>query len=421
MNPHASGGRAWLVWSLIGLAYMVAYGQRVAPQTVLDRLMADFDAGASQIGMVTSAYFYGYMAMQLPARVMVDRWGVRCTVVLSLVTSALGTFWFTHTSTVQMAATTRAFIALGDALIWSSLIKFTAQWFPASRFGLVSGLSQVCGYIGGLLATTPLAVLVSLVDWRGAFRLLTSVIIANLMVLCVLLRNHPAAPSDPERRLGSLLREAARALRRSTTWGPVMTYLGSYLTTASLSGVWGVPLFMQAYGLSRATASTRMFVFMLGYACGAVVLGSLADSHVHSLRRPLIALGAARMGVLLMIAPLVGTHLPGWTITGGVAALGFIGGGTIPLLMTSLKQAFTSAAIGVAIGLTATAGNLGGGVAQPLLGTILDHHWAGAWVGGVRLYTAEGYTWLVVALAGVAVCAVVGPLFIAEKDRADRA
>jgi MFS family permease len=179
MNPHASGGRAWLVWSLIGLAYMIAYFQRVAPQTALDRLMADFDAGASQIGMVTSAYFYGYMVMQLPAGVMVDRWGMRCTVLLSLMTSALGTFWFTSTSTVQTAATARALIALGDALIWSSLIKFAAQWFPASRFGLVSGLSQVCGYIGGLLATTPLAVLVSFVEWRGAFRLLTYAIIAN--------------------------------------------------------------------------------------------------------------------------------------------------------------------------------------------------------------------------------------------------
>jgi MFS family permease len=388
MNRHVSSGRAWLVWSLIGLAYMVAYYQQMAPQTVLDRLMADFDARASQIGMVTSAYFYGYMAMQLPAGVMVDRWGVRCTVVLSLVTSALGTFWFTYTSTAQTAATARAFIALGDALIWSSLIKFAAQWFPASRFGLVSGLSQVCGYIGGLLATTPLAVLVSFLDWRGAFRLLTSVIIANLMALCVVLRNHPAAPSDPKRRLGSLLREAARALRCPATWGSIMTYVGSYLTTASLSGVWGVSLFMQAYDLSRATAGAYMFVFMVGYACGAAVLGSLADSHVHSLRRPLIAMGAARMGLLLMIAPLVGTHLPGWTITSGVA-----------------------------IGLTATAGNLGGGVAQPLLGTILDHHWAGSWVGGVRLYRAEGYTWLVVALAGVAVCAVIGPLFIAEKAR----
>jgi sugar phosphate permease len=372
MNPHASGGRVWLVWSLIGSAYMVAYFQRVAPQTVLDRLMADFYAGASQIGMVTSAYFYGYMAMQCPAGVMVDRWGVRCAVLLSLVTSALGTFWFTSTSTVQMAATTRALIALGDALIWSSLIKFAAQWFPASRFGLVSGLSQVCGYIGGLLATTPLAVLVSFVEWRGAFRLLTYAIIANFMALWVFLRNHPAALSDPERRLGSLLREAAGALRRSTTWGPVMTYVGSYLTTASLVGVWGVPLFMQAYNLSRATASTYMFVLMVGYAGGAVVLGAFADSHVYSLRRPLIAMGVARMGLLLMIAPLVGMHLPGWIITGGVATLGVIGGGTIPLLMTSLKRAFTSTAIGVAIGLTATAGNLGGGFVQPLLGTILD-------------------------------------------------
>src|SRR5262245_53212055 len=108
MHPHARRGRAWLVWSVIGLAYMLAYVQRGARRTGLDGLVMYFDAGASEVGVVTSAYFYGYMEMQLPAGLMVDRSGVRRTVVLSLVTSALGTFWFTSTSTVQTAATTCA-------------------------------------------------------------------------------------------------------------------------------------------------------------------------------------------------------------------------------------------------------------------------------------------------------------------------
>lgn len=410
--------RAWFMWSVVGLAYVFVFFQRVAPQTIVDRLMADFNVGAAHIGMVTSAYFYGYMLMQFPAGVIVDRWGVRRAVIMSLTASSVGSLWFAHASDVSSASSARALIAVGDALIFTALIKLSAQWFPASRFGFMSGLSQVWGYLGGLLATTPLAVMVSYGGWRSSFRLLAYMVVANFILVLVSLRTHPPHLVEQGRRLSTILRDAAWALQRLTTWGQVMTFVGTYLSTVSLSGVWGVPLFMQAYGLSRASASLQMFGFMAGYAAGSVVLGYLVDAYLSSVRKPLLVIGIVRLGLLLAIAPVIGAHLSVWILMGGMVILGFIGGGMQPLLLTSVKQAFTSDRIGTAISINTTVANLVGALIQPLLGAILGYYWAGAWVDGVRLYTATGYTWLLVSLAVLSLGAVVGPLFIVEKGPA---
>ncbi|MGQ4809072.1 Membrane sensor protein UhpC [Candidatus Entotheonellaceae bacterium PAL068K] len=407
---------AGLSGHLVAVAYALAFLQRVAPPAIMDRLMADFRVGASQIGLMTSAYFYGYMVMQLPAGLLVDHWGVRQVILISSVASAIGTFWFAGASSLMGAAAARAVVALGDALVFSALIKIATQWFSANRFGLMFGLSQIAGYIGGLLAITPLAVLVSLHGWRASFSLLTGLVSAHLVLCLIWLRNHPAhdTAAMPTRR--EIVTEGRRLLRRSITWGPIVTYLGNYVPSLSLSGVWGFPLLMQAYGLSRDQASVPMFVFMLGYAIGALLFGYLVDAHFRTLRKPIWVVTAGRMVLLVVLAPVIGVHLPGAMMVTCLTALGLLTGGMIPLTLTSLRLGVSQAQIGLGIGLMGTLANLAAGMVQPLLGLILDAHWSGEMREAVRLYPPNAYSWLLVVLAGLCLCSAAGPLFSVGKE-----
>ena len=409
---------AWLVWSLVAVAYVLVFLQRVAPPTILDRLMADLQIGATQVGWVVSAYFYGYMLMQLPAGLLVDRWPIRRIVLGSLVLSTVGTWWFAHAGSLTEAVGSRALVAVADAVIFTSLIKVVTQWFPARRFGVMSGISQTGGYVGGLLATAPLALLVSDLGWRGSFEVLAAVIAVNYLIALVALKNHPSTRDVTS----SVMREPAwRALHAAgaaRAWGVLLTRLGTYVAFTSFSGSWGVPLFMQAYGLQRQEASAVLFAFMAGYAAGCVVFGYLADSWFRSIRRPLIAMAIAQTTLLVMLTPLIGPRLSWPLVVGAVATLGCLGGGTNPLVLTCLRLTFGGARLATALGVMMTIANLASALVQPLLGAILDSTWPGAYVDGARLYGAEGYTWLLLALTAISVCSIVSPLFITDKPPA---
>jgi sugar phosphate permease len=411
--PCPSGALAWFTWTLVAVGYALAFLQRLAPATVVDKLMGDFGVGASQIGLLSSAYFYGYMLMQVPASLVVDRFGVRRATVPSLLVSATATLMFAHAPTASVAVGARILVAAGDAFVWSALIKLVTQWFPATRFGLMSGLSQLSGFVGGLFATTPFAILVSVLGWRRALESLAYVILALFVLALVALRDHPGSLAAPAPNLRSLLADTGRVLRRAEAWGPTLTFIGAYVVSLSLSGVWGVPFLMQVYGLPAAAASVPMLAFMLGFAAGSLAFGFLADSHFRSPRLPLLVMGVARVALVLLIAPLVGGYLSATTIVTVMALLGVLGGGTVPLTLICVRRLFTAANISTAIGINLTMANLANALAQPALGAMLDHFWTGTWAApGVRLYTPAGYTGLLLCLAVISVLAVVGPLLL---------
>jgi predicted MFS family arabinose efflux permease len=411
MRPLIDAG-PWAAWSLVAAAYLVVFLQRLAPPAILDRLMNDLGVGAKDVALVISAYFMGYVMMQLPAGIVVDRWGPRSAVIVSLTVSTVGTLAFAGTTSLTTAAGCRAAVGLADALIWSSLIKIAEGSFPSSRFGRMAALSQAWGFAGGLIATTPLALLVSAYGWRSTFSGMAYVLGANL-ALVVLFVADPRGPKDAAvRTVWNLVQTTWSILPRPTTWAPIVTSVGVYVSLMSLSGAWGIPLFMHVYSMSRSEASVPLFVFMLTYTAGCILGGYVADKYLASLRQLLIVMGVTRLPLLLWMTVAVAMHLPSDSVLVCLVGLGLLGGGTIPVVTVALRRAFEAAGIATAIGIKATTMNIASALIQPLLGGILDYYWDGEMLDGARRYTSEGYSVLMFALIAVASLSIIGPLMM---------
>jgi MFS family permease len=86
--------RAYLAWAAVAIAYAIAFLQRVSPQTVSLNFMHDFSTDAAGVAMLASSYFWGYTLMQIPAGLMVDRYGVKRVVLFSMAASSLGSAAF---------------------------------------------------------------------------------------------------------------------------------------------------------------------------------------------------------------------------------------------------------------------------------------------------------------------------------------
>ncbi len=65
----------------MAIAYAIAFLQRVSPQSVSLSFMHDFGTDAAGVAMLASSYFWGYTLMQIPAGLLVDRYGVKRVVL----------------------------------------------------------------------------------------------------------------------------------------------------------------------------------------------------------------------------------------------------------------------------------------------------------------------------------------------------
>src|SRR6476646_9620706 len=197
------GDRAYLAWATVAIAYAIAFLQRVSPQSVSLSFMHDFSTDAAGVAMLASSYFWGYTLMQIPAGLLVDRFGVKRVVLVSMAASSLGSAAFALAPNLLDVFAARLVVACGDALVFTALLKLVAQNFSDERFGIMSGISQVAGYVGGAMATSPLAAAVTGVGWRACFIFIACIGVANLVIASMVLR--PDAASRSERTMKSVL------------------------------------------------------------------------------------------------------------------------------------------------------------------------------------------------------------------------
>jgi MFS family permease len=415
-SPARFADRAYLAWATVATAYAIAFLQRVSPQSFSLNFMQDFGTDAAGVAMLASSYFWGYTLMQIPAGVLVDRYGVKRVVLCSMAASSLGSAAFALAPNLLDVFIARLIVACGDALVFTALLKLVAQNFSDERFGFMSGVSQVSGYLGGVMATTPLAAAVSGFGWRACFIFIACVGAANLAFATLALKPAPASHSN--KTLGSVFLASRQALGQIENWGCAMSFASHFAVVTTLSGVWGIPMVAHVFNISPSAASTPLLAFMIGNAVGSIFLGHAADRAAAALGTALIRICLLRMLLIAMLLPPI-AHALGLLYVGVVfAALGLVAGGTVPLVLKCTKRLYTADLIGVGASVNTTAAGIYAGLSQPVIGFAMIAFTQFAASGGKIDPTAvsdTGYAALIGILLLMSLPGIVGPRLMGCK------
>ncbi|ARP89085.1 hypothetical protein CAL14_01210 [Bordetella genomosp. 9] len=408
LGKDGPSARAYASWILIALAYALAFMQRLAPQSMLTELAKTYAIDAAGLGLLASGYFYGYLAMQIPAGILVDTLGVRRVLLGSLLVSLVGTACFAAAPSVPAAFAARVVIACGDALVFTAMLKLVAIKFRQSRFGLMSGLSQVSGYLGGALATTPLAIAVSTLGWRECFAMVAVAIGANLAASLFVFSKadqSPMALNEVPPRLMQTVRLFRGRLRNGASWGCAAVFASHFASVTTLSGVWGLPMVRDTLGIAKEQASTCILAFLVSNVIGSIVLGHMAD-RIRNVRRALVWNCLLRAAILLALLPALLASFGYAYAIACFAALGLVAGGTVPLVLKAVRKVYSTEMIGIGASFNTTLAGIVAALVQPLVGTLLVATATGT--PGHLAYTAQGYTGFVLFMAAVSAIGCIG-------------
>ena len=157
-SPGAAA--AWLIWLMAALFYCYGFFQRVAPSVMVSELMRDFAVGGAVMGTLSAFYFYAYAGLQVPIGVMIDRFGPKRMLIAAGVLCAAGSVSFALAPGIGPAYVGRALIGAGAGCTWVSALKLAGNWFPAARFGMLTGMTLAFGMAGAVGGQAPLALAV---------------------------------------------------------------------------------------------------------------------------------------------------------------------------------------------------------------------------------------------------------------------
>lgn len=388
--------RRWLLWGILALSFLLVNVYRLSTAVIAEDLMAAFRITGAQLGTIHATFFIVYAAMQLPTGVLVDRIGPRRTAAAGAAVMNVGAIWFSVAGRYGTALGARFLIGLGGSVIFVSMLRFCATWYDPAEFATMNGMSFAVSGVGGMLATTPFALVVEWLGWHETFRTLGLAGFVFAGAIALFVRDRPPTQASSVGALGlegnplddaELRRHLDTVLRDRWVWVVgILLFCGTgvHLT---LFGLWGIPYVAHVYETSVRFASMFTLLGGAGAVLGPPAIGWLAG---RTGRRTTIIVGGglcytASLGVIALVGS------PPLVVVGFAF---FLVGGLLGAFVVSyplINERHPSRANGIALGTINGAGFVGASVLPALMGWLLDAYWTGETLGGARVYTETGY------------------------------
>lgn len=408
----------WTGWGVLAIVYVVAYFHRLAPAVLAKSFMADFGATGVQVATMAALYLYSFALMQPPAGALVDSWGPRRTVAAGSLVMAAGALVFAASRVLALAYLSRVMVGVGASVVFIGTLKYVGSWYRTREFAIMSGLTQVAGHTGGLLAAVPLTWAVSLAGWRATFVGVAGLTVAIAALCFALVHDRPgdsglAPPESAAPAPAVSLREGFGIVwKNPKTWPMFFVFFLQYGTLIALSGLWGVPFLRDVYDLSPAKAAGIVSAIPIGVIVGAPFIGYLSDRVLQKRRLPYALFLAAYTAVWGLLAfPQAGPPRAWLT---PVCFLFGLTSTSFTLTWALAREVNPPRYSGIATATVNAGGFLGAAVMQNVVGKVLDARWTGVVEAGARRYPPEAYRAAFLLCFGVTALACLLSLTVTE-------
>ena len=178
-NPRAldlgfGGQRRWVIAGLLSLGMIIAYVSRTNLSVVLaiPSFIKSFNLSDTDRGMLNSAFFWAYAALQIPAGWVVDRYGVKFPYAFSFVFWCMASAGTAFARSVTQLVTLRVLLGVAESIVAPASIRWIRCHFIETERGLAVGLYMTGTKIGPAIAVPLAAWLTMLYGWRPMFLLL---------------------------------------------------------------------------------------------------------------------------------------------------------------------------------------------------------------------------------------------------------
>lgn len=404
--------RAWLIWLLSALFMCYKYAIEVSPSVMAGDLMRDFSLTATQMGNLAASYFYAYLLMQIPAGLLVDRFGPRRVTTIAIFFCAFGAFFFSHAGSLACACFWRFVMGVGASFAALNCLKLVANWFPARRFAFMAGLMMTVGMLGAVGGQAPLASLMAFMGWRGAMVALSiaGIILTLLFVLIVKDKAPHHREMDLMPQKTTVFKNLKSLFKDRQSWY-LSFYSGfAFAPVSAFGGLWGVQFLQEAFGFSADIAARGSSLIFIGFAIGAPLFGWFSDK--IGKRKPVMF-----WGTLAATLSFMGILYCSWLPAVMVNALLFIFGFAISsflLCFSMIKEIHYASLAATSVGFMNAFDALFGAFSDPLTGKILDLFWTGAMVNGTRVFSLTAYHYALLILVVYLVLSLVFLKFVKE-------
>jgi ACS family D-galactonate transporter-like MFS transporter len=168
-NPSLVPRRRWRIAFLLSFGVLVNFFDRVNLSVSQDALHASFGLSMIAFGFLSSAYSWTYAAMQIPAGILLDRWGVRRVGCISTLLWSVASFGAAISSGIAGFFGARFLLGVGESPTFPANAKAIGYWFPENERSLATAITDAAAKFSTAIGVPFLGLLLLRFGWRWSF------------------------------------------------------------------------------------------------------------------------------------------------------------------------------------------------------------------------------------------------------------
>lgn len=304
-STRKGDAKAYAIWGTAMLGYVFAVTCRSSMSATGITAAEHFHTTSTALSLFLYLQLFVYAVMQIPAGVLLDRFGARKLIATGGFLMAFGQTLMAVAPVTGLAIIGRGLVGMGDAMTFISVIRLVSAWFPLIRVPLMNQLTSMLGGIGQIISIYPFVWLLDLTGWTAAFLSLTGVGVC--IASCVLLgvrddpRQHGRRHEPPQGGMKAALGGLGAAVRTPGTFCGFWAHATTWFSINMMNQLWGFPFLLAVEHWSRNQASAYLAIGMVINVAWALIMGRVAGLHpIH--------------GRAAIIYTTVGAQIICWTI-----------------------------------------------------------------------------------------------------------
>ena len=274
-----------IIFCTFALAFFISTLLRSITATLTPVFTAEFNLSAGNLGLLAGGYFIGFSIMQIPAGLLLDKYGPKKIISYLLIIALIGTISFAFAKNFTGLLVSRIFIGIGVSACLMGPLTGYRIWFEEKYQQRANSWMLMVLSFGFLASTLPVQILLPIIGWRSIFFLISILIIFSIILLLLFIPSWETQNREERKNVTASLLDVWKD-KFFISLIPLAFF--NYGGVQAMQTLWAGPWMLNVTGYSPLDSATGLFwiniTMLIAFLVWGYILPKLSSYGIDSMK-----------------------------------------------------------------------------------------------------------------------------------------
>jgi len=291
-----------LIFCVFAFGFFISNLLRSITATLTPALSSEFNLSAGNLGLLAGGYFLGFSIMQIPAGILLDRFGPKKVIGYFLIIALIGTISFALAKSFTGLLISRVFIGVGVAACLMGPLTGYRVWFEKKYQQRSNSWMLMVANIGFVTSTLPVQILIPVIGWRSIFIIIAALILISIVLISLFI---PSWKTQINKVENTNIKSLSQIWRNKFFISLIPLAFFNYGGVQAIQTLWAGPWMLNVSGYNAIQSATGLFwinvTMLFSFLIWGYFLPKISSTRIESMKIVKLGLPISYLVLLLLI------------------------------------------------------------------------------------------------------------------------